>query len=118
MLARSFLATLCLPLPSVNLFPCFYLLYLTSPYFSDTLLATFPEPERLQITHSRTLISNAIMSEIQFEDPKAQDSFETAVHHQIVAICQNLRINLILIDHLMHLYNDALASGKITPGIF
>jgi hypothetical protein len=82
------------------------------------LLATFPEPERLQITRARTLISDAIMSEIQFEDPKAQDSFENAVRHQIVMVCQNLRISLILIDHLMYLYNDALAAGKITPGIF
>ena len=87
------------------------------PNFSDTLLATFPESERLQITRSRALISNAVMSEIQFEDPRAQDSFENAVRHQIVMVCQNLRISLTLVDHLMHLYNDALASGKITPGI-
>lgn len=58
------------------------------------------------------------MSEIQYKDPKAPESFENAVRHQIVIICQNLCISLILVDHLMYLCNDVLASAKITPGMF
>ena len=58
------------------------------------------------------------MSEVQHEDPKAQESFENAVHHEIVKICHTLCISLLIIDHLMHMYNNALASGKVTPGAF
>ena len=58
------------------------------------------------------------MSEIQHKDPNAQESFEDAVRHQIVKICQDLHISLLIIDRLMHMYNDAITAGKVTPGMF
>lgn len=63
-------------------------------------------------------MTHSILSEIQYEDPKAHESFLENVRHQIVVKCQDIRISLVLVDHLMYLYNDAVTAGKITPGMF
>ena len=81
-------------------------------------MSTFLDLDRGSITRAREMMSNLVMNEVQHEDPKAQESFEAAVRHQIVMNCQNLRISLVLLDGLMHMYNDAVSAGKITPGFF
>jgi hypothetical protein len=52
------------------------------------------------------------MSELIDEDVKAQESFDDSVRHQIVIQCQRLRVHLSLIDRLMSIYNQSVASAK------
>ena len=84
--------------------------------FPAHLLDTFNETERKAVIRAKEVVTNKIMTEVQYEDPKAQESFEAAVRHQIVMVCHNLRISLCLVEHLMALYNDAVTAGKISPG--
>ena len=107
-----------LPADFSNYSPFYYLsICLISLFiFPDRLLETFNDTERKSVMRAKEVLTNQIMAEVQFEDPKAQDSFETVVRHQVVMVCQNLRVSLCLLDHLMCLYNDAVTSGKTLPG--
>lgn len=86
--------------------------------FLERLIGVLSDLDRDSLARARELITNSVMSEIQHEDPHGQSSFENAVRHQIVASCQRIRILLLVTDQLMAMYNDAITSGKTTPGRF
>jgi hypothetical protein len=73
--------------------------------------------DRDTITRARELISNEVMSELQYEDTAAQTSFENIVRHQLVTYCQRIRVHLLVVNCLMSYYHDAVAAGKITPSV-
>jgi hypothetical protein len=86
--------------------------------FLERLIGVLSDFDRDSLTRARELITNSVLNEIQHEDPLGQSSFENALRHQIVASCQRIRIHLLVTDQLMTMYNDAVTSGKITPGCF
>jgi hypothetical protein len=70
--------------------------------------------DRDSIKRARDVLSDVIMSEIIDEDPKAQESFNDSVRHQIVITCQRLRVYLHLVDRLMDLYNQSFTIASKT----
>lgn len=64
------------------------------------------------IQRTRDILSNAVIADLIVEDPKSLESFHSATRHQIIVICQSLRLYLVLIDHLMDIVNQSSASAK------
>ncbi|KAF8816870.1 hypothetical protein BYT27DRAFT_7247755 [Phlegmacium glaucopus] len=61
------------------------------------------------IERARNIVTDSIMAEIGHEDPQGHIEFEHAVRHQIVSFCQRIRASLLVVDHLMVIYNTSVA---------
>jgi hypothetical protein len=59
------------------------------------------------VARARDVVSNSIMAEISKEDPQGHDEYKDAVRHHIVATFQRLRLLLLVLDHLMEIYNSS-----------
>jgi hypothetical protein len=64
------------------------------------------------IKRAQAILSDTTMSELIDEDPKAHESLNDALRHQVVVSCQRLRVYLEVIDRLMAIYNQSVASSK------
>ena len=47
------------------------------------------------------------MAEIAKEDPQGHAKYQDAVHHQIVALFQRIRLSLLVLDTLIEAYNTS-----------
>lgn len=60
------------------------------------------------VARARDIVSNSIMAEISKEDPQGHNEYKDAVRHHIVATFQRLRLYLLVLDHLMEIYNSSV----------
>ena len=65
----------------------------------------FNGPDKDFVERARDVVSNSIMSEIAQEDPQGHNEYKDAVRHHIVATFQRLRLLLLVLDHLVEIYN-------------
>ena len=83
---------------------------------SSQLLSALPrdvlgEFDQGCVNRARDLIADAVMSELMIEDSQSQTAFQASLRHQVVSACQQLRVQLIIIDKLMSMYNNSRSSS-------
>jgi hypothetical protein len=91
------------------------LFYFSHPLFlilicfsSDHPAGVITEADRAAILRGRDILSNPLISELNNDNPQAQELFQNSLRYQVVVSCQRLHVLLQLIDRLMKLYNQSL----------
>ena len=78
----------------------------------DTSPAAISFDDQRVIRHARDAIANTLIQQITTGDSTHQESFREAIRHQIVVISQRLRVDLVMIDRLLFVYNETLPSDS------
>ena len=68
--------------------------------------------DRRVIKHTRDVIADSLIQQITTGDSTHQESFREAIRHQIAVISQCLRVDLVMIDRLLFVYNETLPSDS------
>ncbi|KAF8799678.1 hypothetical protein BYT27DRAFT_7342857 [Phlegmacium glaucopus] len=80
----------------------------TLPFYSG-----FPEnTEQDILQRSRNLIVDSVIDEITREDPQGHTEYQQSIRHHVVAFCQRIRVSLLVVDHLMALYNTSVTDSS------
>ena len=77
-----------------------------------TTSAAISFDDQTVIRHARDIIADALIQQITTGDSTHQESFREAIHHQITVISQRLRVDLVMIDRLLFVYNETLPSDS------
>src|SRR5271155_6040245 len=64
------------------------------------------------IRHARDIIADPLVQQITTANSTLQESFREAIRHQIAIISQRLRVDLVMIDRLLFVYNETLPSDS------
>jgi hypothetical protein len=91
------------------------LFYFSHPLFLILICSSLDHPAgviteaaRAAILRGRDILSDPLISELNNDNPQAQESFQNSLRYQVVVSCQRLHVLLQLIDRLMELYNQSL----------
>lgn len=80
---------------------------LNSNPFPDIVISASQEQLHSDvIDKARTILNNAVMQEIEREDPLSADAYANVIRSHIISSFQHLKVSLFTLETLMTLYNE------------
>ena len=79
---------------------------------TDFFIGASQDPDPETIKRSRNIVNNAVMQELEEEDPSSSDIYRKVLRHHIISACQHLRVSLFTVETLMSLYSEHAGKKK------
>lgn len=73
---------------------------------ADIVIGASQEPDSNVLSKARTILNNAVMQELEQEDPFSETAYANIIRSHIISCYQHLKVSLFTIETLMTLYNE------------